>query len=140
MIHEHEWQQWQQQSAGHAATAAFLLLDVQTNLTMLETLQAALDKIKGNPDVEPYVISGNSYFILLQPQQVLIEELYGDDTPNLSPSVWMILVMPWGIGVSNRHKKRPPIRKPAGVTTAVEAQNLASLQPLNCLNVTHHSG
>ena len=79
MIHEHEWQQWQQQSAGHAATAAFLLLDVQTNLTMLETLQAALDKIKGNPDEESYVISGNSYFIQLQPQQVLIEELYGDD-------------------------------------------------------------
>ncbi len=79
MIHEHKWQQWQQQSAGHAATAAFLLLDVQTNLTMLETLQVALDKMKGNPDAEPYVISGNSYFILLQPQQVLIEELYGDD-------------------------------------------------------------
>jgi len=43
------------------------------------TLQVALDKMKGNPDAEPYVISGNSYFILLQPQQVLIEELYGDD-------------------------------------------------------------
>jgi len=79
MIHEHEWQQWQQQSAGHAATAAFLLLDVQTNLAMLETLQAALDKIKDNPDAEPYSLSGNSYFILLQPHRVLIEELYGDD-------------------------------------------------------------
>ncbi|UOG92991.1 MAG: hypothetical protein L3K52_04475 [Candidatus Thiothrix sulfatifontis] len=79
MIHEHEWQQWQQQSAGHAATAAFLLLDVQTNLTMLEILQAAFDKIKGNPDAEPYSLSGNSYFIQLQPHRVLIEELYGDD-------------------------------------------------------------
>lgn len=79
MIHEHEWQQWQQQSAGHAATAAFLVLDVQTNLIMLETLQAELNKIKANPDAEAYALSGNSYFIQLQPPQVLIEELYGDD-------------------------------------------------------------
>lgn len=80
MIHEHEWQQWQQQGAGHAATAAFLLLDVQTNLTMLGTLQTALDEIRENPaDAEAYAISGNSYFVQLQPQQVLIEELYGDD-------------------------------------------------------------
>lgn len=79
MIHEHEWQQWQQQSAGYTATAAFLLLDVQTNLTMLATLQTALDKIRENPaDAEAYAISGNSYFVQLQPQQVLIEELYGD--------------------------------------------------------------
>lgn len=81
MIHEHEWQQWQQQGAGHAATAAFLLLDVQTNLTMLETLQTELDKIREHSSAaaKPYAISGNSYFIQLQPQQVLIEELYGDD-------------------------------------------------------------
>ena len=80
MIDEHEWQQWQQQSASHAATAAFLLLDVQANLTMLATLQAALDNIRENPaDAEPYALSGNSYFVQLQSQEVVIEELYGDD-------------------------------------------------------------
>lgn len=79
MIHEHEWQQWQQQGAGHAATAAFLLLDVQSNLTMLTTLQAALDKIRKTPAAKPYSLSGNSYFVQLQPQEVVVEELYGDD-------------------------------------------------------------
>ncbi|MGF1645053.1 MAG: hypothetical protein ACFCUJ_15550 [Thiotrichales bacterium] len=79
MMNELEWQQWRQQGAGHAAAAAFLLLDVQTNLAMLDILQARLDKLRADPDAEPYALSGNSYFVQLGPRQVLIEALYGDD-------------------------------------------------------------
>lgn len=79
MIRQHEWLDWQTQSPGHAAAAAFLLLDVQSNISLLETLQVALDKLKTNPTADTYAMSGNSYFIQMQPQYVLIEELYGDD-------------------------------------------------------------
>lgn len=79
MTQEHDWLQWQTQSPAHAATAAFLLFDVQDNRHMLETLQRALAALQENAKAKPYSLSGNSYFIQLQPAQVIIEELYGDD-------------------------------------------------------------
>ncbi|MFN3786046.1 MAG: hypothetical protein ACK4RS_04320 [Thiothrix sp.] len=80
MIQEQDWRQWQTQSPAHAATAAFLLFDVQNNLHMLETLQSALAALQANLATETYSLSGNSYFVQLQPQQVVIEELYGENT------------------------------------------------------------
>lgn len=79
MIQEQDWLHWQTQSPAHAATAAFLLFDVQNNRHMLETLRNAVAALQTNPKAEPYSLSGNSYFIQLQPAQVLIEALYGDE-------------------------------------------------------------
>lgn len=79
MLQEQDWLQWQTQSPAHAAVAAFLLFDVQDNRHMLETLQSALAILQANPTAEAYSLSGNSYFIQIQPQQVVIEALYDED-------------------------------------------------------------
>lgn len=79
MLQEHDWLQWQTRSPAHAAIAAFLLFDVQDNRHMLETLQNGVAALQANPKAEPYSLSGNSYFIQIEAQQVIIEELYGDD-------------------------------------------------------------